>query len=376
MTTRIGKQFEQPGLFPEHEAGIKGSPATQTPEEFRDDPDTVFHASYVKIPRDSRIMREHPGLHAGTYQSALERALSYGKPYNDLDPETRADGHEFDDPANAKIVVHPLSLRANPLPKGDEYGSTSRPTSDWDANDESVLARHKGPFAYENAAEDEGSLSVVWPRDSVPDNLHQSEWVHDAVRENARAGRPPHYGIHPRTYAMYTSGTLDNYDQHTHREITKSLHPQSSLEQHNGGLYPYQLYDREARGLDRTRSVRLASREEAAGHVQGLLDDRPDGTTIGARRLDHNSLVNAASDSQVLHQFTQDPYYDTRRSTGADAEDERGQVAMSANFVQSQIKEAGGTTTPLSLNNVHAYRTRARVADGLGDVARPRPVTR
>lgn len=281
--TKVGKQFQQEGLFPESESGIKGSPASQSPEEFRDDPQTVFHASYRKFPtRNSPYMSgsSFAGMHAGTYQAAAERAEAFGAFYNTDPGYRRADGVR--EGASPKVVFHPLSLKGSEAPKPGESGSVTNPVSDEEGNHhESVNGRETKPLIYKNNAEDIGSLSVVWGK--RPRNIQQSDWVQDAVRNNQNEGRRPDYGVHPRTYEMHTKGSLDNYDQKTHIEARKMVTSKGDeFHAHDGGFFPYEVRE--------DGQMRLASREEV--HQIAPL-----------ARLTGDTAFN-------------DPYYDRRPASG------------------------------------------------------------
>ena len=342
---RVGKQFEQLPLFFKSESGIEGSPATQSPEQFRDDPQTVFHASYVKIPRSLARGQQHgrdfPGIHAGTYQAAAERSLSFGRPFHSMDPDQRADGREYShDVDNAKIVFHRLSLRDSPLPaKGP--GSVDELLADDEANDEGRLRYSDRPLAYENTAEDVGSASVVFPNHAVPKRLHQSDWVEEAARNNSAAGRRPDYGIHPRTWAMYKGMNLDNHDQKTFDEVAAELRPNDRSEERGGGLFPY-VMRRENPNYDMTSMTnhgkphieRYASREEVAEHAQTML---------------HRIQFNPEADREIwggkrdrLTAFAKNPYNDIENNDGSLFADGHRQNNIDAiNRIRSDMKMYG-----------------------------------
>jgi hypothetical protein len=238
----VGKQFQQQGLFPESDVP-KGGPAFQSPEEFRDDPRTVFHASYRKVPDygdEGSFNSSYPGIHAGTYQSALERAGAHGyfDPYRTR-PEHRADNSARGE-MNPHIVMQPLSVRgANfPAPDSTSLGSVAAPLTDDEANREQLVKSQKGARAYKNTAEDIGHLSVVYPK--RPEFLRQSDWVRAQRNDNYVNNRPKDQGIHPRTAAMYNEGRLDNYDMKTMDEIKAATNTQEGEHpRHDGGLFPY-----------------------------------------------------------------------------------------------------------------------------------------
>lgn len=318
MATKIGQQFEQPALFSREESGIQGSPATQSPEEFRDDPQTVFHASYAKFPtrKDQEYPSEFAGLHAGTYQAAAERALSYGAHYRLGEGNgKRADGKPVDqhlwyDPT-AKIVFHPLSLKGSHMPEWPTEGSVGNPTSDTHANLHSTVASiGDSALVYHNDAEDIGNPSVVWG--ARPRNIQQSDWVQDAVRENQEAGRRPDYGIHPRTYAMLNKQQLDNYDQKSYSEISNLVSSASKhATSHDLGLFPYSVTEWEKDGQRiYAPESRLASREEVHG------------------------MANLAAESGDSSMY--DPYADRR--PGAIGYDHRNRVARVANALSSSAR--------------------------------------
>ena len=354
----VGKQFKQMSLFPESSVP-KGGPAFQSPEEFRDDPRTVFHASYRKVPDygdEGSFNSSYPGIHAGTYQSALERAGAHGH----FDPyRTRAE-HRADNSArgemNPHIVVQPLSTRgANfPAPDSTVNGSVANPLTDDEANRADIVKSAKGARAYANTAEDIGHLSVVYP--SRPEFLRQSDWVRAQRNDNYVNNRPKDQGIHPRTAAMYNEGRLDNYDMKTWTDVKKDTSVQESEHaRHDGGLFPYVENTRHdpppgVSAFPRWKQ-RYMSREEMAGV----------------------EAAHGSTNSKDTHPDTY-PYHDRDLSDSYGSSGRRNVVVDDLEDIR-QMGHTGQSKT--SYANVYPdIAARSKNFPGLGDIERTAPEAR
>lgn len=230
----VGKQFEQLPLFGDHIPSLQ--PHQMSPERFSDDPMTVFHSSFLRNPTAHHYPSdEHPGFHAGTEQSALERIAVKG-PYF---PGSNHDDALLADPVNRRSAVHRYHLRS--------VDRLDNPMSDEEANDRDVVHFLKSPTAYRNIHEDEGSLSVVAP---TPMRLgaRQSEFVGAAIQEGRK------HEVHPRTLALYEKGVLDTYDLHDPETAQKQVWRDAAS---SDRLFPYQVRS----------TKRPVSREEIAEHA-------------------------------------------------------------------------------------------------------------
>lgn len=368
--TGVGKQFEQLSMFARRDLGPEGSPANESPEQFRDHPQTTFHASYVKIPRNhQRGMphgRDFAGIHTGTYQAAAERSMSYGYAFHDLPDEKRADGKTWEGSGDPKIVFHPVSHRDNPLPEDHHLGSAMKPLTDEEANDPNFLDGSHRPLAYTNAAEDVGSVSVVFPNHAVPARLQQGDWVKEAVRDNQEAGRRDDYGIHPRTWHLYQQGNLDNYDQKSFHEVKNEIN-RDSAEEIGGGLFPYRM-SRPNPAFEPTDpkskpyTDRVASREEVTQHVQGML---------------HQIQFNPEADRGIwgqgrarLEKVAQNPYHDVEDHPSLIPEQLRAATGDAINRVSSDMKMYGITPPKEKPASIWRIRKYARPYGDLGDPRR------
>ena len=348
--TQPGKQFEQMGLFPK-DSVPQGGPAFQSPEEFRDDPRTVFHASYRKIPEPGESLpSSYPGIHSGTYQSALERAGAHGHfdPYTTPHQE-RADNSRRGE-VNPHIVMQPLSTRGIPIPEGNDLGSVGNPMTDDEANNATIVKNAKSARTYTNNAEDIGKLSVVFP--SRPDLMRQGDWVRKQRNENYQSGAPKDQGIHPRTSAMYDAGILDNYDMRTREQVRAETDPQTTDHHlHDGGLFPYTESTKrpptDPNDVWPKWDQRLMSREELSGISKQF------GST---------------------HDVVEDPYTDRDVKGDSWASSSRRNNAV-GELEDVRIRKSGERVSHMYSNN-YSRLTHAQRYPGLGDIERTAPTAR
>lgn len=204
-------------------------PHEMSPEEFRNDPDTVFHANYLAFPQPGKKpawMGQYHGIHAGTEQAAMERAAGMPPFYGDgvktrkrgIDPYSlAADGQR-----GRSMVVHALNLRPYNIENLDN------PVSDAAGNDK--MATLGGVIrAYKNVAEDKGSTSVVIP-EKIPGPMTHSHFVDAAIK--AGLG----HQVHPETMMAYQAGDLDTYQKTSGpeaMEVTRGARDSSP------SLFPY-----------------------------------------------------------------------------------------------------------------------------------------
>ena len=350
--TQPGKQFEQMGLFPK-DSVPQGGPAFQSPEEFRDDPRTVFHASYRRIPEAGQSLpSSFPGIHAGTYQAALERAGAHGHfdPYTTPHQE-RADNSRRGE-VNPHIVMQPLSTRGLPIPEDHSLGSVGNPMTDDEANNQNIVNHAQTARTYINSAEDIGHLSVVFPK--RPDLMQQGDWVRKQRNENYQSGAPKDQGIHPRTAAMYDAKILDNYDMRTRDQVKSETDPQQlDHHQHDGGLFPYSESNKKApkdpNDLWPKWDQRLVSREELSGISKQF------GST---------------------HPITRDPYQD--RAPAHSHEDSWASSSRRNSAVDEleTIRANAGERGSKMYSNNYAGLSHAQNYPGLGDIERSAPTAR
>ena len=260
----VGQQFEQLPLYSHEESSWPPAkePHMMSPEEFETHPDTVFHASYRRLPEPGETYRSNfNGIHAGTEQSALERISTMGpfKPELVVSPEKapnadqqekeeqnlhryaeglRADQGRYDPP---RAVVHALNLK--------RYGvqNLDNPLSDWEANGLGRGELDAGPVAYKNEVEDKSSVSVVMKGKNFGPLSHR-QYVDEAVKHGKWDE------VHPTTKAAYRDGSL-GMQTTTPEEMTKKFDDQDIHSQHSEGLFPYV-------DITRSDSSRPVSREE------------------------------------------------------------------------------------------------------------------
>jgi hypothetical protein len=220
-----------------------------SPEQFDNDPNTVFHASFYEDPRNvPAFTRTHAGIHAGTEQSALERAGALFPFREDL----AHPGAKLADPdsSNPRIGIHRWHLA--------EMDRVKDPLDDDAAND--PYTEFDRPTAYENATEDRGSLSVRI------DHPRQAMTHEDLVSNALEDGADP-TKMHPLTRHLYETGKLHGPRLMSDRDVHNEVSPASMHDQHNGGLFPFTRRPRSG-GIDVRPGV-VMSREEVADLVSG-----------------------------------------------------------------------------------------------------------
>jgi len=279
MNNNVGQQFEQLPLYSHEESSWPPAkePHMMSPEEFENDPHTVFHASYKRLPREGETYRStYRGIHAGTEQAALERianlrshhggysahqmvlpelapnADQQAREEQDLEGHARAlraDRGMYDPP---RAVVQAVNLK--------RYGvdNLTKPFSDSEAN---KRAEFDKPFAYTNAVEDPSSMSVVIPKRN-PGPLTHEHYVDEAISQGRESE------VHPTTMAMYKSGHL-GMDVVDPDQVAKQLEENDLYNQHSDGLFPYETGHAEngKRVVDR-----LLSREDVK-NIAGVYGD-------------------------------------------------------------------------------------------------------
>lgn len=219
-----------------------------SPEEFRNHPDTVFHANYMKFPapgEKNEWSEGFSGIHAGTEQAATERAAVLGR-YRGMNTASSiiADQEGYQTRGEPKIVMHALHLGPYDVKHLDD------PISDGEANQvHAPLEPHIR--AYHNEHEDEGSTSVVMPPSTRGPMTH-SQYVDAAIQ--AGKGRQ----MHPETKMAHEAGVLDTYVKTSSEEAAQKVFP-GVAQIHQPSLFPFAT----EWGTHPTQK-RLHSREEVA----------------------------------------------------------------------------------------------------------------
>ena len=252
----VEEQPDQLGLFPEPERRFP-SLAEMSPDQFANHPNTVFHSSYYKDPRSDTLVRDHIGFHAGTEQSALERARSIGEfkpsywdqvtPLADTSSEpavARARAQGRTSVSEPRIGLHKFNL--------ERIDNLDSPISDGASN--SRIRDFPHPTAYVNEIEDPDSLSVRL------DDMSQARTHSEVVRQALESGLDESR-LHPLTRHLYRSGNLDAPELLTRNRIKSLIQtPADIYDQHGGGLFPYRLHtDSGSNLLSREETSRLAT---------------------------------------------------------------------------------------------------------------------
>ena len=212
----------------EHEFPRLKEPHEMSPEEFRNHPDTVFHANYMKFPNPGEKNEwayGFSGIHAGTEQAAAERAAVLGR-YRGMNTASSiiADQEGYQTRGEPKIVMHALHLGPYDVKHLDN------PISDGEANQ---VHAPLGPHirAYENEHEDDGSTSVVMPP-TPPGPMTHSQYVDAAIE--AGKGRQ----MHPETKMAHEAGVLDTYVKTSSEEAAKAVFP-GKARSNQPSLFPF-----------------------------------------------------------------------------------------------------------------------------------------
>ena len=181
------------GLEPTAEDLKPREPHQMSPEEFAAHPSAVFHTTHLDLNEGERVldmksrkesydknMGFSPHIHVGTEQAAIENAsrTQLSQRYR----PTRL--HTFWYTAQKR---DPFTVRKDGIPFNGEQTHDDH---------------NYGAVVYANAGEDRGSVSI-----SVADPSRLKNQSH-FVREAIAAGKM--HEIHPRTWALFNNGTLDN----------------------------------------------------------------------------------------------------------------------------------------------------------------------